>query len=139
MGKFVTITEANGVSNVGISQLSTAEAMNLTHDIKTEVMIHSLKLDYNILLERMISGINVPIDTFSLSNTIIDSMHITLFVSDTTAQTERNSKALAKILYSELVRVGMQVAKRSTLDVQIPDNYINELENMALKSLKILL
>lgn len=139
MGKFVTITEATGASNIGISQISTAEMLDLDFGVKIEVMIHSLKLEYNILMEKMVRGTNVPIDTFSLTDTIIKNVDIQTFYSTSMKTTESNSKVLAKILYSELVRVGMQVAKRSAADVQIPDSFIGELENMSLKALKILL
>ena len=139
MGKYVTITEDNGISNVGISQIQQGDIGLLSGEVKTEIMIHALKLDYNIIMEKMVKGLNVPIDTFSLTDTIIENCHVAYFVGDSIAEVERNAKVLGKILYSELLRVGMQVAKRSTYDVQIPDIFVNELENIALKSLKILL
>ena len=136
--KYVRVyRDGDSKSDSIISKLS-----NETHDkllsegVKYEIMVHALKLDYNAVLENVIQL--TTLNGYLVTNTIIDNINLKEFISSTDNEILSNSKALATILFSEMVRISLQTPRDAKVDTTINPDHRTTLESICFKILKIM-
>ena len=123
--------------NVAQEVMSEINCDILTPQGKYEVMVSALKLDFNEMIEPIISKTNL--NGYLTTNEIIEKIDLKAFISNKDDNTiNNNAKVLSRILYTELLRLQMQWKRFApTEPIQSLENLKLRLDGICYKILKI--
>ena len=113
------------------------DVCNVSEKIKYDVMVKSLKLDYNFIVESLVPKEINGFRAFELTNTIIDSIDLNKYIDR--ENLEINAKVLSSILYGELYRIALEYTRMTGLNV---DDFLSkaklQLDGICIKTLRII-